>query len=119
MLFILVWVFCFGLFCQSHCPAPSNKTPASISAQDGRHTKDEGLYREQAVHALFAATLGKGVVRQQQLGKKKGKHCVVLNVTEYRCGKLESISATSITTQNFVKNVFTDTFYSFLDLKGA
>lgn len=34
-----------------------NKTPASISAQDGRHTIDEGLYNEQAVCALFAAKL--------------------------------------------------------------
>lgn len=63
---------------------PSNKTPASISAQDGRHTEDEGLYREQAVYALFAATLGSGVVRQQQLGKEGGNTvlCLMaLNIT--------------------------------------
>lgn len=42
----------------------------------------------------------------------------MLNATEHRFGKLEPVSATSISTQNFVKQVFTDdrdTFYSFLD----
>lgn len=50
---------------------PPKTTPASISAQDGRHTKDEGLYNEQTVYALFAATFGRRVVRQQQLGKER------------------------------------------------
>lgn len=116
-LFISVWVFCFRLFCHPTHPALSNKTPASISAQDGRHTEDEGLDSQQAVQAWFAATVGRGAVRQQQVGKERWKHCLVLSATEHHSGKLEPISATSTSTQNFVKQVFTDdrdTFYSFL-----
>lgn len=112
----LGWFFVFYFYVPS--PLPRNKTPASISAQDGRHTKDEGLYNEQAVYVLFAATFRRHAVRQQQLGKERDKHCLVFNATEHHFGELEHISATSNSTQNFVKQVFTDgrdTFYSFLD----
>lgn len=74
--FVLGGFFWLGFFVPPH-----NKTPASISAQDGRHTEDEELYNEQAVHALFAAKSGRRVVRQQQLGKERRKHCLVVNAT--------------------------------------
>lgn len=112
----MVWDGFFGGVFLLFPPAPCNKTPASISAQDGRHTKDEGLYNEQAVYALFAATFGRHLVRQQQLGKETG---LVFNATEHHFGELEPISATSNSTQNSAKQVFTDDcdiFYSFLDI---
>lgn len=118
-MFVCSWFFLVWLVLVPSAPHPHNKTPASISAQDGRHTKDEGLDNEQAAYALFVATFQRCVVRQQQLDKEKGKHCLVFNATEHHFGEVQPISVTFNSTQNFVKQVFTDdhdTFYSSLDI---